>query len=345
MKDGLPSGEGPAHGGDVTAAARRFGRAEADWLDLSTGINPVPYPVPALPAEAWTRLPQAGALAAVKRAAKAAYGAASEDMIAAAPGTQALLQVLPALLGARRVAVLGPTYAEHAACWRAAGAEVETVAQMPPPDRTLVIVNPNNPDGREVAPRILGDWAAAARAGGHFLIVDEAFADVRPGLSLVLENMPENAVVLRSFGKFYGLAGLRLGFAVAARDLVRRIEAALGPWAVSGPALEVGARALADDAWAAQTRGRLAADAARLRRMLADRLGPGGGTVAGGTDLFVLFDHPAAPDLNEHLGRAGILVRAFDFDARLVRFGLPAGAAAWARLDGALAAFAPGKAP
>ena len=343
MKDGTAVGEGPAHGGDVTAAARRFGRAEADWLDLSTGINPVPYPVPDLPAECWSRLPQAGALAALRQAAKAAYGAASPDMIAAAPGTQALLQILPALLAARRVAVLGPTYAEHAACWRAAGAEVETVAQLPPPDRTLVVVNPNNPDGREVAPQALRDWAAAARAGGHFLIVDEAFADVCPGLSLVPEDMPKNAIVLRSFGKFYGLAGLRLGFALAAPDLVLRIEAALGPWAVSGPALEIGARALSDGVWAAAARRRLAEDAGRLRRMLADRLGPGGGTVAGGTDLFVLFDYPAAPDLCEHLSRAGILVRAFDFDPRLLRFGLPGEAAAWARLDGALAAFAPGK--
>jgi len=344
MKDGTAPGEGPAHGGDLTTAARRFGRAEGDWLDLSTGINPVPYPVTEMAPESWTRLPQAGALALLNQAAAEAYGAANADMVAAAPGTQALIQILPALLGARNVAILGPTYAEHAACWRAAGARLETVDGLPAPDRTLVVVNPNNPNGRSTPPGTLRDWARRAAPGGHFLIADEAFTDVRPDLSLVPEGLPENAVVLRSFGKFFGLAGLRLGFALAAPELARRIEATLGPWAVSGPAIEIGAKALADVAWAAAARARLAADAARLRTCLTEHLSAGGGAVIGGTDLFLLLDHPAAPQLCQHLGRAGILVRAFDFDPRLLRFGLPGGPAAWERLERALADFGRGAA-
>ena len=255
------------------------------------------------PPDAWPRLPQSSGLDALKAAAADAYGTAGPDLIACAPGTQALIQALPRVLGARRVAVLGPTYAEHAAAWRASGAEVAEVADLPPPDRSLVLVNPNNPDGRAVDPGRLTAWARDAAEADHWLIVDEAFADVRPDISLVPVLPLANVIVLRSFGKFHGLAGLRLGFALAAPRMVRRLEAV---------------------------------HMARLRDLLT---GAGLGIV-GGTDLFVLADHAEALTLYEHLVGAGILVRRFRANSKWLRFGLPGPEDQWHRLDKALSAFA-----
>ena len=323
------------HGGDLDRAAARYGDPVDGWVDLSTGINPRAYPLPPIPAEAWTRLPQASAEHAAKAAAAEAYGAKSMDLIVCAPGTQILIQALPRVLSVRSVAVVGPTYSEHAAAWRAAGVLTEDAGDLPPPDRSVVVVNPNNPDGRTFTPDQLAQWAAQATQGGHVLIVDEAYADVRPDLSLVPRLPFPNVVILRSFGKFHGLAGLRLGFAVSTPEIAARLADDLGPWAVSGPALEVGARALADHEWARAERSRLADEMARLRDLLRDA----GATVIGGTDLFVSVEHDRAPDLFDHLATAGIWMRRFAERPRHLRFGLPGTASAWARLSEALAAF------
>lgn len=324
------------HGGDLDGATARFGEPAGGWIDLSTGINPCAYPLPDIPSEAWTRLPLASDLAGLKTAAAAAYGTATSDMIACAPGTQAVIQMLPRLIGAGRVAVMGPTYSEHAVAWRAAGAVVEDVGgELPPPDRSLVLVNPNNPDGRVIAPELLAAWAVAAGKGGHTLVVDEAFADVSPEISLIPALPLPNVIVLRSFGKFHGLAGLRLGFAVTAPDMVRRLEDDLGPWAVSGPALSVGAQALADHEWAGRERTRLSADMDRL----CDLLSFTGTDIIGRTDLFVLIECERAAALYDHLAKAGILVRRFQGFPKRLRFGLPGTAAHRARLEESLRAF------
>lgn len=323
------------HGGDLAAAMGRFGPAPDGWVDLSTGINPTPYSHLDVSPDAWTRLPQSSAHETLKQAGADAYGAAGPDLIACAPGTQALIQALPRVLGLRRLAILGPTYAEHGAAWRAAGADVDEVSDLPLPDRSLVLVNPNNPDGRTVGPDRLMAWTRDAAAAGHWLVIDEAFADVRPDISLVASLPLANVVVLRSFGKFHGLAGLRLGFALAEPDMVRRLEADLGPWAVAGPAQEIGARALADHAWAAAERARLSAKMVRLRDLLTEA----GLGIVGGTDLFVLTEHDEAMALYDHLGGAGILVRRFATNSKWLRFGLPGPEDHWRRLQTALAAF------
>lgn len=323
------------HGGDLAAAMERFGPSPDGWIDLSTGINPTPYPHLDVSPDAWARLPQSSALEALKQAAADAYGAAGPDLIACAPGTQALIQALPRVLGAGRLAILGPTYAEHGAAWHAEGAEVTVLFDLPAPDQSLVLVNPNNPDGRMVSPDRLTAWARDAAAAGHWLVIDEAFADVRPDISLVASLPLANVVVLRSFGKFHGLAGLRLGFALAEPDMVRRLEADLGPWAVAGPAQEIGTRALADHAWAAAERARLSMQMVRLRGQLTEA----GLGIVGGTDLFVLAEHGEAPALYDHLGEAGILVRRFATNSKWLRFGLPGPEDQWRRLQTALAAF------
>jgi cobalamin biosynthesis protein CobC len=320
------------HGGLLARARARFGEAE-DWLDLSTGINPWPHPVPEIPASAWQRLPDEDALAALKAAARAFYGAAPATPIVAAPGSQALIQLLPLLLPPGEVAIVGPCYGEHARCWRSTGhtvTETSTVEAATAP--VLVVVNPNNPDGRIWSrARLLAAVRQRAERGG-LVVIDEAFAEVAPEASLADAAGRPGLVVLRSFGKFFGLGGLRLGFALGPAELIERIEAALGPWAVSGPAVAIGRTAFADLGWATATRARLAAGAAALDAVL-DR--PGFAAI-GGTDLFRLVRAEGAASVFERLARAHILVCAFAAHPNWLRFGLASDEAALARLDRAL---------
>jgi cobalamin biosynthetic protein CobC len=363
------------HGGDISAARRLFPGAPEPFIDLSTGINPYPYPLPHLPSALFERLPQADALARLVDAAAKAYGAPSPPCVVAAPGTQSLLPLVAALKPAGQVAILGPTYAEHARAAALAGHRViETRELHELGDADLaIVVNPNNPDGRLLA---VADLLALAEKLGRragILVVDEAFMDVGPHSARTVPHPAHsresgnpalldpaspsargrtgpfsmtaisaglagdvwrgNIVVLRSFGKFFGLAGVRLGFAIAAEDIAARLRASLGPWAVSGPAIAIGTIALADNAWIETTRVRLAQAAQRLDQILAGaKL-----EVLGGTALFRLAQTPAAAALYETLGRAGILVRRFAEHPTWLRFGLPDNEQAWERLANALA--------
>jgi cobalamin biosynthetic protein CobC len=324
------------HGGDLTQAAERYGTDAAGWLDLSTGINPHAWPVPqALRQADWTRLPSEADLAALLAAARRAYAVPPTAGIVAAAGTQALIQWLPRLAAPGPVAIVGPTYGEHAASWRAAGFDAREVASLKEAAGAhhAVIVTPNNPDGRVASRADLLAAAAHCAASGGWLVVDESFADVDPGCSLVpaLSDLP--AIVLRSFGKFYGLAGLRLGFAVAPPALAAGLERAMGPWAVSAPALAVGTAALADTGWAASMRGQLARESAALDTVLA----AAGLAVIGGTGLYRLARHPGAADLHAALAARHIWTRRFDWAPDLLRFGLPPDGAGLDRLAAALA--------
>lgn len=332
--------EGIWHGGDLAKARALFPDAPQPWIDLSTGINPIPYPLPELPLSLWQRLPGGDDEAALLTAARAAYRVPSEAGIVAAPGTQILIdllpRVLPAVANAGLVAVLGPTYAEHALAWRKAGATVSeprTLAEASDA-ASIVVVNPNNPDGRSLSGPDLAVLAARCAARGGMLILDEAFADFTPEASL-LQALPPAAIVLRSFGKTYGLAGVRLGFAVGEAYPIAALRAAMGPWAVAGPALAIGTQALGDAEWLAEAGAARAADAARLDVLLSSL-----GRVVGGTTLFRLLATPDAQALFAHLGRHGIYVRRFQNEAAWLRVGLPGDAAAWERLEAALSSAA-----
>lgn len=331
-----PASPALPHGGELDAARRLYPDAPQPWIDLSTGINPWPYPVEPVSREAWTRLPGADALARLLTAAAQCYGAPGPADVVAAPGTQALIQMLPRLRHPGRVVIQAPTYAEHARCWALAGHEVVLVDD---PEAGLdsadicIIVNPNNPDGRRHDPTRLGRWAARLAARGGWLLVDEAFSDADPALSAAGFVGSPGLVILRSFGKFYGLAGVRLGFVLTDAGLAGRIADMLGPWAVAGPALEVGTRALLDHAWADRTRRRLTAAAAGLDQILSH----GGLDVLGGTSLFRLAGIRDAEVLFERLARAGIWVRRFPDQPDRLRFGLLPDDRAADRLQDALA--------
>ncbi|KAA0681451.1 threonine-phosphate decarboxylase CobD [Roseomonas genomospecies 6] len=336
MAETVAGSKGIVHGGDLDGARAAFPGAPEPWVDLSTGINPWPYPLPPIPVDAWARLPGRSAESALREAAAVCYGAPSPDRVAAAPGSQALIQILPRLRAPGTVAVLAPTYAEHAAGWAGAGHRVVAAASLAGCDAdVIVVVNPNNPDGRIVPPEILLALAERQAARGGWLVVDEAFAEVTPESSVAAEAGRPGLVILRSFGKFFGLAGLRLGFLLGEPALVRALRAAVGPWAVSGPALSVATAALSDSAWIAATRRRLDAAAARLDARLAEA----GLTIVGGTSLFRLICEPGAVALYNELGRAGVLVRRFDYRSDWLRLGLPVDGAAEDRLAAACEMF------
>jgi cobalamin biosynthesis protein CobC len=323
------------HGGALEVARRLAPSAPKPWIDLSTGINPHAYPLPDLKPEAWARLPETEALAKLEGVAALRYRVAAQSVVAS-PGSQALIHSLCHILPRGGVGALGPTYGGFAAAFAAAGArviEARRLEDMGGLD-VAVVVNPNNPDGR-IMPRadLLALHKRLARRGGA-LIVDEAFADFDAEESLAPALPASGAVVLRSFGKAYGLAGLRLGFALASPDIVPALRAALGPWPVSGPAIAIGVRALADADWLEETRARLGKDKARLDALLHGA----GWRIIGGTRLFRLAAHAEARAAFKRLLAAGILARPFAGAPDRLRFGIPGDENGWERLAIALRA-------
>lgn len=339
MADGAGTEGAIWHGGDLATAKALFHDAPEPWIDLSTGINPFPYPLPALPLSLWQRLPGGREEAALLAAAGRAYGMLPASAIVAAPGTQILIELLPRLAPQARVVVLGPTYGEHELAWRKAGCEVREIADLAEAGKAdvVIVVNPNNPDGHIVDLPALTAVADSLAARGGLLVIDEAFADFQPGVSLV-PMLPQATLVLRSFGKAYGLAGVRLGFAIGESRHVEALRGMLGPWAVAGPALEIGTQALGDARWLAAQEKARAADARRLDALLAKS-----GRVVGGTILYRLLETSAAPALFERLGRAGIYVRRFRHDPSRLRFGLPGDEPGWVRLETVLGAEGDGR--
>ena len=324
------------HGGSLGRADALFPGAPKPWVDLSTGINPHSYPLFDLPATAFSRLPEESRARELAALAATIYGAPGAANVTPAPGTQILLPLVMALVAPGRAKVLSPTYAEHrraAALIGHAASETTDFDELFDADLAIV-VNPNNPDGRVLPRADLLRLARHMEGKGGLLVVDEAFMDVGPTDESVAGDVAIGSlVVLRSFGKFFGLPGVRLGFVIANEAIAARLAGQLGPWAVSGPTLEYGLRALADREWQAAMRRRLAKGATRLDALLAEH----GIPVAGGTTLFRFIRLREAASLFDALGRNGILVRNFSHMLDALRFGLPADDAEFARLGRALA--------
>lgn len=322
------------HGGRLLEAATRFGIPPQQWLDLSTGLAPWPWPLPAIPASAWMRLPEADD--GLEAAACDYYGASAVLPVA---GSQAAIQALPRLRAPCRVAIIGPCYAEHQHAWQSQGHQVQslTAEQLSamldeqtaaPVFDVVVLVNPDNPTGRVLDRSTLLDWHARLAARGGWLVVDEAFADAQPTCSLADCADRAGLIVLRSVGKFFGLAGIRLGFVLAEPSLLSALGALLGPWAVSGPARAVGYSVLADYSLQQTWRLRLQEDAVRLQELLT-RCGL---PPAGGCELFQWVTDVDVAGVYRQMAERGILLRWYRQPAGL-RIGLPASAAQWQRLE------------
>lgn len=324
------------HGGSLGRARVLFPQAPEPFVDLSTGINPHSYPLFDLPATALTRLPEQARADELAAVAAAAYGAPSPANVASAPGTQILLPRVCSLVKPGRALVLGPTYAEHARAARIVGHEVEETPDFDALSTAdlAIVVNPNNPDGRVIPRRDLAELASRMKAKGGLLVVDEAFMDVGPHRESVTGDVEQGGlVVLRSFGKFFGLAGVRLGFALADTETVARLAGGFGPWAVSGPALEYGIRALSNADWQRQMRARLEGEAERLDRLFAGH----SVEVRGGTPLYRYMEFAEASTLFRALGERGIVLRHFSDRPHALRAGLPGNDEEWLRLEAALA--------
>jgi cobalamin biosynthetic protein CobC len=304
------------HGGGLDAAIGRYGGDRASWLDLSTGINPMPYPMPTLPADAWTALPDQAAFDRLYDLARSFWNVPKEAAVIGATGASAIIAALPRVIAPGEVCIPGPTYNEHGAAFRAAEWSLGQ-----DPSHAIVAVHPNNPDGRL--------WQADALEA-PFVIIDESFCDIAPEQSLIhLANRP-GTVVLKSFGKFWGLAGLRLGFAIGDPAMIAKLTDLLGPWQISGPALSIGAEALADPQWADATRARLQSDASRLDGLIT----ASGAELLGGTTLFRLYKVKDAKAARDHLAQHHIWSRVFPYAPDWLRLGLPA-PDRWAQLEAA----------
>jgi len=296
------------HGGGLDAAIARYGGTRNGWLDLSTGINPLPYPVGNISSDAWTALPDKKAMERLLDAAQTFWDVPKGAQIIAAPGASAIIARMPDLAGTHSAYIPTPTYNEHAAAFHARHPALDISNPQHP---AHIYVHPNNPDGRL--------WAASELSGA-FTVIDESFCDVAPEHTHVDRTTQPNTVVLKSFGKFWGLAGLRLGFAIGHPEtLSPKLNDLMGPWAVAGPALDVAARALTDTSWANATRTRLSQDTHRLDQLLQAK----GAQLQGGTDLFRLYEVDDAAQWQDRLARADIWSRIFPYSKTWLRLGLP----------------------
>jgi len=329
------------HGGDIKAAMMLAERAgcdagrKEDWLDLSTGINPEVYPFSSVKTALWHHLPGTEERQALCDAAARYYGAPDANHLAPVPGSALLIQMLPHLLGVhRKIAIVSPTYGDHQVAWECSGARVRGINTLEDAvmDEVTIIVNPNNPDGRCFESERMFELAGRITNAGGWLIVDEAFGDLAPEKSFAPLTREHNLVVLKSVGKFFGLAGLRLGFAIARPDLCVRLSEHLGAWPVSGPALAIGTQAFNDQGWQLEMRQTLAEKSGRLNALL-QKVGL---FVRGGTSLFMLVDDERAPVLFNRLLAHKIYVRRFEYNANWLRIGLPHATHDFARLEEAL---------
>lgn len=308
------------HGGRLDNAMAIHGGKREDWLDLSTGINPTAYPIPELKDYSWQSLPDQASQDKLTAAANAYYTVQPDYSLVAASGTQAIIQLLPQVLKQKSVAIVSPTYEEHFHCWNKAQRKVikvATLAEAVESAEIVVVVNPNNPTAVTYQPDEVFVAAKQLEQKQGCLIVDEAFCDVMPELSVVSKQQ-ENIIVLRSFGKFFGLAGLRLGFAICHKSIADGLYSRQGPWSVSGPALEIGAVAFSDANWIETTRLAIKQHSEAQAEVVAAC----GLTLIGNAGLFMEFEHANASSIHEALQKAHILTRAFPQRPTRLRFGL-----------------------
>ncbi|MBE2259134.1 MAG: threonine-phosphate decarboxylase [Rhodobacteraceae bacterium] len=338
------------HGGRLRAACRQYAafgeRALSDWIDLSTGINPCSYPVPAIDPACWRRLPEDDD--GLEAAAAAYYGS---ERLLAVPGSQAAIQWLPALFGPLAVACMTPIYEEHPQAWQRAGHKLRRLENaslaraLAVATPVIVLCNPNNPTGTTMPAGALLDAAGQLQRRGGWLVVDEAFGDAAPEncvSALAGGRQAPNLIVLRSLGKFFGLAGARVGFVFGADDKLARLREAIGPWPLSGPARAVARQALSDTAWHQRSRRQLLAASARLAALLAPLASPASSAPVSsltGASLFVTVATAHSQAIFEHLAHNAILTRHFPEHA-LLRFGLPGSDSEWQRLTDAIATWA-----
>ncbi len=303
------------HGGALDDAIAQYGGEADDWLDLSTGINPYAYPITNISDLSWTQLPQRLAIDNLIKAAQIAYNCEGRELIVA-NGTQIFIENLPRILAKSSIAIVSPTYEEHSHNWKKCGHEVFCIENLDEASKAehLLIVNPNNPTGKLYTPEQL--YQCAKRQKG-MLIIDEAFMDITPEMSMAAAKL-DNLIILRSFGKFFGLGGARIGFMLANPMLLNKMQSYIALWAVSGASIDVATQALSDLIWQTNMRKKLKSDMQNMQDVLIENKFK----IIGSTHLFCLVFTPHAHKYFDKLANKHILVRKFSQNPTILRFGL-----------------------
>ena len=322
------------HGGELLKAARDYGIEPFKWLDLSTGVNPNGFHITDLPQSCFHRLPDPSDLMSLEALARETYRVPAGVGLIAAAGSEALIQTLPQIFPTMKIAIVSPTFSSHEVAWQRYGHDVHLVDSLDHiGDATIVVVvNPNNPDGKVIEPKKFKKIAENLKARGGVLVVDEAFADCAPQTSYVPLHDNGSVIVLRSIGKFFGLAGLRLGFAIGPERFLERLRDVMGDWAVSGPAIEIGSKALADKEWISKSLQLLEIQS-KMHKDMYDRLSL---KVVGGTLLFNLIEVSDARKVHHELARRAIWTRRFEYNPTWLRIGLCKSQSDLKQFEGAL---------
>lgn len=313
------------HGGNIDSASKQWGIAREKWLDLSTGVSPRAWQPPTeLPEHILRAMPYPSE--DLLNAARRYYNNARP---LALPGSQAAIQLLPQCFTNARVLMPSLCYAEHAHHWQAhdchyfkqaePGALARAMQQHQPD--VLLLVNPCNPCGFRYSRQTLLDLLAQQAARGGYLIVDEAFADTDPSESIA-DVQHQRLIVLRSIGKFFGLAGLRLGFVLAADAMRQQLAELLGPWPVSGVSEYWGALALEDQQWQSEQRLRIQAWSHAQEQLLVDALGEDFVLRNSGLFISARVSQERVEAVYQQCAAQGILLRRFSEDPELLRLGL-----------------------
>ncbi len=322
----------PDHGGDIIWAANTFGIPHENWLDLSTGISPWSWPCENMPIEPFRTLPPNDDQL---RETARKYYACDVEHILPVPGAQFLISMIPFWVKKGRVALPSIGYREHLNAWIKAGHDTvfyrdphEIFSMIEKGDLNyIVIINPNNPTSEKMSPdTVLAIQSQLRQKHGQnrLLVLDEAFSDSFPELALPNTERDSNTLVLRSFGKFFGLAGVRLGFFIANPKWLSKFRDVHGPWLVSHPALWLASRALADTPWINQQRRRIKAQSEALRGFLLEHYDD---AMIRSSDLFQTVFASADELYRDFLAFAqqGILLRyqSYGDHSAWLRFGLP----------------------
>ncbi|WP_339669078.1 threonine-phosphate decarboxylase [Dasania marina] len=313
------------HGGNLLQARQQYPDAQQPWLDLSTGISPWSWPVTDLPQACWQRLPEYSD--SFSRVVSNYYGVQGLVPVA---GSQQAIELLPQLLPPSTVAMPLWGYAEHRQAWQKAGHQLLTynsyahlLGLLDQVEHVLVI-NPNNPTGE------LWDNTALQRLQqkvAGYLIIDEAFIDSCSQTSMLQHVEQGSLIVLRSMGKFFGLAGMRVGFVYLPIELKARFEQRLLLWGLTAPSLYIAEQALSDSAWQIQQQQRIHNMQQAMQQLLATRL-PDFTIKPGPLFISVAGPYEKLRSIKQQFAQQGIWLRIFapqqpDGDG-LLRFGLPA---------------------
>ena len=304
------------HGGDIDNAIKKYGGNKDDWIDLSTGINPNHYPYKLINIRELQNLPYKNDIDNLNKLAKKYFQTTA--CVRAVSGAQGGINILPFLLPNKTVSILSPTYNEYQNVFSNSLKKIINVKNLSELKKSqiAIICNPNNPDGKLYS----NDNLLKISKSVEYLIIDESFIDQYPrkSLSHKLDDQT-NILILRSFGKFFGLAGIRLGFLISNKEIDKKIQFLIGNWPISNVAINVASKALIDHVWIMNTISFLK-EGSYFLDCLASEIN---WKVVGGTNLYRLYETPNAHDAQNKLANFKIWSRRFSYSKKWIRLGIP----------------------